>query len=163
MTDSRIASIHLQRRAMVYIRQSTPPRVENHREPTRRQYVLAERARDPGWHADQVTVIDEDLGLPGGCADGRSGFAHLTAEVALGGVGILLGLEVSRLANKTPTGTNCHMTGNRAVTQKPGRLPSSAIALRPRAAHLDCRAAHGIDFLNFTAQTFPWVGCFPQE
>ncbi len=90
--------MHLQRRAMVYIRQSTPSQVENHRESTRRQYALAERARDLGWHADQVTVIDEDLGLPGACADGRCGFAHMTAEVALGGVDILLGIEVSRLA-----------------------------------------------------------------
>ena len=98
MTDSRITSLHLQRRAMVYIRQSTPSQVENHRESTRRQYALAERARDLGWHADQVAVIDEDLGLSGACADGRSGFAHMTSEVALGGVGILLGLEVSRLA-----------------------------------------------------------------
>ncbi len=98
MTDSGVTSLHLQRRAMVYIRQSTPSQVENHRESTRRQNALAERARDLGWHADQVAVIDEDPGLSGACADGRSGFAHMTSEVALGGVGILLGLEVSRLA-----------------------------------------------------------------
>ena len=98
MTDSRIASMHLQRRAMVCIRQSTPSQVENHRESTRRQYALAERARNLGWYADQVTVIDEDLGVSGACADGRSGFAHMTAEVALGGVDIFLGLEVSMLA-----------------------------------------------------------------
>ncbi len=98
MTDSKITAFHLQRRAMVYIRQSTPTQVENHRESTRRQYALAERARDFGWHPDLITVIDDDLGLSGAVADGRSGFAHMTAEVALGGVGILLGLEVSRLA-----------------------------------------------------------------
>ncbi len=98
MTDSKITVFHLQRRAMVYIRQSTPTQVENHRESTHRQYALAERARDLGWHPDQITVIDDDLGLSGAFADGRSGFAHMTAEVALGGVGILLGLEVSRLA-----------------------------------------------------------------
>ena len=98
MTDSAITALHLQRRAMVYIRQSTPSQVENHRESTRRQYALAERARSLGWYPEQITVIDDDLGLSGASTDGRSGFARMTAEVALGGVGILLGLEVSRLA-----------------------------------------------------------------
>ena len=92
MTDSRITSLHRQRRAMVCIRQSTPAQVENHRKSTRRQYALAGRARDLGWHADQGTVIDEDLGLSDACADGRSGVVHMTAEVALCGVGVLLGL-----------------------------------------------------------------------
>ena len=80
------------------MRQSTAAQVEYHRESTRRQYDLAERARKLGWRADQVTVIDDDLGLSGATTQGRDGFARMTAQVALGRVGILLGLEVSRLA-----------------------------------------------------------------
>ena len=98
MTDSKITSSHLQRRALVYVRQSTPSQVENHRESTRRQYALAERARDLGWPSGQITVIDDDLGLSGASTDGRGGFARVIAEVALAEVGILFGLEASRLA-----------------------------------------------------------------
>ena len=98
MTDSKITSSHLQRRALVYVRQSTASQVENHRESTRRQYALAERARELGWRRDEITVIDDDLGLSGASADGRGGFARVIADVALGQVGILFGLEVSRLA-----------------------------------------------------------------
>ena len=98
MTDSKITASHLQRRALVYVRQSTPSQVQNHRESTRRQYALTDRARDLGWHPDRIAVVDEDLGLSGATADGRSGFARMTSEVALGQIGLLLGLEVSRLA-----------------------------------------------------------------
>ena len=98
MTDSKICAVHRQRQALVYVRQSSPAQVEQNRESTRRQYALADRARDLGWHSDQITIVDEDLGLSGSSADGRSGFARMTAEVALGQIGILLGLEVSRLA-----------------------------------------------------------------
>ena len=98
MTDSKITASHLLRRALVYVRQSTPSQVQNHRESTRRQYALTDRARDLGWHPDRIAVVDEDLGLSGATADGRSGFARMTSEVALGQIGLLLGLEVSRLA-----------------------------------------------------------------
>ncbi len=98
MTDSKIRASHLQRRALVYVRQSSPSQVEHNRESTRRQYALAERARDLGWHRDHIAIVDEDLGLSGATAEGRSGFARMTAEVALGQIGLLLGLEVSRLA-----------------------------------------------------------------
>ena len=99
MTDpSKIKTSHLQRAAYVYIRQSTPGQVEHHRESTARQYALADRACQLGWPKQQVFVIDEDLGLSGSGADKRSGFARLISEVALAHVGIVLGLEVSRLA-----------------------------------------------------------------
>ena len=98
MTDPKVHSEHLRRDAFVYVRQSTTTQVEHHRESTQRQYALVERARTLGWGAEQITVIDEDLGLSGATTEGRSGFARLTAEVALGHVGIVLGLEVSRLA-----------------------------------------------------------------
>jgi DNA invertase Pin-like site-specific DNA recombinase len=99
MTDpSKIKPSHTQRAALVYIRQSTPSQVEHNRESTARQYALADRACQLGWAKEQVVVIDEDLGLSGSSADKRSGFARLTSEVALAHVGIVLGLEVSRLA-----------------------------------------------------------------
>jgi DNA invertase Pin-like site-specific DNA recombinase/predicted DNA-binding transcriptional regulator AlpA len=99
MTDhSKISAVHWHRTAVVYIRQSSAAQVEHHRESTARQYALADRAVDLGWARDQVTVIDQDLGLSGASAVQRSGFAQLITEVALGHVGIVLGLEVSRLA-----------------------------------------------------------------
>jgi DNA invertase Pin-like site-specific DNA recombinase len=99
VTESgKIGPRHLDRQAVVYVRQSTASQVEHHRESTARQYALAGRAHRLGWPAARVVVIDEDLGLSGASAGNRGGFARLTAEVALGHVGIVLGLEVSRLA-----------------------------------------------------------------
>ena len=99
MTDpSKIKPTHTQRAAYVYIRQSTPGQVEHNRESTARQYALADRACQLGWSKQQVVLIDEDLGLSGSGTDKRSGFDRLTSEVALSHVGIVLGLEVSRLA-----------------------------------------------------------------
>jgi DNA invertase Pin-like site-specific DNA recombinase len=99
MSDhSKISAVHLHRGAFVYIRQSSAAQVAHNRESTARQYALADRAVALGWARDQVTVIDQDLGLSGASAAYRSGFAQLTAEVAPGHVGIVLGLEVSRLA-----------------------------------------------------------------
>jgi DNA invertase Pin-like site-specific DNA recombinase/predicted DNA-binding transcriptional regulator AlpA len=99
MNDTtKIGASHLSRAAYVYLRQSSAAQVEHNRESTHRQYALAARATALGWPAQQVVVIDEDLGLSGSGVVQRSGFARLTAEVALGHVGIVLGLEVSRLA-----------------------------------------------------------------
>jgi DNA invertase Pin-like site-specific DNA recombinase/uncharacterized protein YndB with AHSA1/START domain len=98
MTDSKIKLIHTQRPAFVYIRQSTPSQVEHHRESTARQYALVQRACDLGWPKELVTVVDEDLGVSGAGVVDRAGFARMASEVALGRVGIILGLEVSRLA-----------------------------------------------------------------
>jgi len=99
MTDlSKIQPAHTQRSAVVYIRQSSPGQVEHNRESTARQYALADRACQLGWSKEQVVIVDEDLGLSGSSTDKRSGFARLTSEVALAHVGIVLGLEVSRLA-----------------------------------------------------------------
>ena len=96
--NSKVNSSHTRRAAIVYIRQSHPSQVENNRESTARQYALVEKAIALGWARSQVTTIDEDLGISGKVFVKRSGFDHLNAEVALGRVGILLGLEVSRLA-----------------------------------------------------------------
>ena len=94
----KITSSHLARMAIVYLRQSSAAQVEHNRESTDRQYALVNKAGDLGWPTDKVIVIDEDLGVSGSGAVARSGFARLTAEVALGNVGLVLGLEVSRLA-----------------------------------------------------------------
>lgn len=98
MTDLKVKPEHLRRGAFVYVRQSTTTQVEQHRESTQRQYALVERAHTLGWTPEQIIVIDDDLGRSGATTQGRSGFARMTAEVALGHVGIVLGLEVSRLA-----------------------------------------------------------------
>ncbi|WP_051311336.1 recombinase family protein [Bradyrhizobium sp. Cp5.3] len=95
---SKITAEHLRRCAIVYVRQSSTTQVEHNRESTTRQYELAERAARLGWRRDQVKVIDEDLGISGSGLSERTGFARMTAEVGLGQVGIVLGLEVSRLA-----------------------------------------------------------------
>jgi DNA invertase Pin-like site-specific DNA recombinase len=99
MSDrSKIQAGHLDRVAYVYVRQSTPHQLEHNRESTQRQYALVERAGTLGWRAERIQVIDEDLGLSGAASAARAGFARLAAEVALGRVGIVLGLEASRLA-----------------------------------------------------------------
>jgi len=95
---AKITPSHLARQAIVYLRQSSAAQVEHNRESTERQYALATKARELGWPEDRIVVIDEDLGLSGSGAVARSGFVRLTAEVALGRVGLVLGLEVSRLA-----------------------------------------------------------------
>jgi len=95
---SKVQLSHTQRTAFVYIRQSSPAQVEYNRESTARQYALVDKACHLGWAKEQVIVIDEDLGLTGSGWAKRSGFARMTAEVALGHVGIVLGLEVSRVA-----------------------------------------------------------------
>src|SRR5215467_1863127 len=87
--------------AIVYLRQSSPAQVENNRESTDRQYALVHNAAGLGWPAERVVIIDEDLGVSGSGVVARSGFARLTAEVALGHVGLVLGLEVSRLARNS--------------------------------------------------------------
>jgi DNA invertase Pin-like site-specific DNA recombinase len=84
--------------AVVYVRQSTLQQLEQHKESTRVQYGLTDRACRMGWPQPRVTVIDDDLGCSGASIEGRPGFQRLVAEVGLGRVGLVLGFEVSRLA-----------------------------------------------------------------
>jgi DNA invertase Pin-like site-specific DNA recombinase len=95
---AKIRPSHLRRPAVIYVRQSSASQVERNTESTARQYGLASRAVALGWPASGVRVIDDDLGLSGASAAGRSGFAELAAQVGLGQVGMVLALEVSRLA-----------------------------------------------------------------
>ncbi|MDA1018429.1 MAG: recombinase family protein, partial [Planctomycetota bacterium] len=96
--SEKITNEHLQRLAIVYVRQSTQQQVLEHRESTARQYALADRAVVLGWPRAAVEVIDEDQGRSGSSAAGRNGFQRLLAEVSSDRVGLILGLEMSRLA-----------------------------------------------------------------
>jgi DNA invertase Pin-like site-specific DNA recombinase len=101
MSSTKVTAAHLARQAILYVRQSSLQQVHDHRESTARQYDLQRRAQALGWPAEQVVVIDEDLGLSGASAASRSGFQRLVAEVGLGRVGVVMGLEVSRLARNS--------------------------------------------------------------
>jgi DNA invertase Pin-like site-specific DNA recombinase len=98
LATSKIRDIHLDRLAIVYVRQSSPQQVLENRESRERQYALADFARQLGWARERVVVIDEDQGLSGKTAEKRAGFRRLMAEVSLNHVGIVLGLELSRLS-----------------------------------------------------------------
>ncbi len=98
LRSEKITDGHLQRLAIVYVRQSTQQQVLEHRESTARQYALADRAVALGWPRAAVQVIDEDQGHSGSSAEGRSGFQRLLTEVSSDRVGLILGLEMSRLA-----------------------------------------------------------------
>jgi excisionase family DNA binding protein len=97
----KVSEQHRRRRAVVYVRQSTLHQVERNVESSARQYALRERAVELGWPADSVVVVDEDTGRSGSTRDGRIGFKELVAEVGLGHVGLVLALEVSRLARSS--------------------------------------------------------------
>jgi len=96
--SEKISADHLRRDAYLYIRQSTLRQVMENTTSTDRQYALRERAVALGWGIDQVVVIDEDLGRSGASSEGRDGFQRLVADVGMGKAGIVIGLEVSRLA-----------------------------------------------------------------
>jgi DNA invertase Pin-like site-specific DNA recombinase len=97
-TSDLIQPQHLQRRAVIYVRQSSPSQVLNNRESTRLQYALRTLALERGWHERDVQVIDADLGISGSSALGRPGFQELVAKVSLGQVGIIFAYDVTRLA-----------------------------------------------------------------
>ena len=97
-TPTKIRPEHLDRQALIYVRQSTLAQVRDHTASTARQYDLGQRALELGWSPDQVLTIDQDQGHSGASAVGRDGFQFLVAEVGLGHVGAILSLEASRLA-----------------------------------------------------------------
>src|SRR6478609_6004527 len=98
MGSDLVTSHHLARRAVIYVRQSTPHQVLTNQESLRLQYALQQRARSLGWHEAAIEVVDADLGLSGASTAGREGFKDLVARVALGEVGLILSIEVTRLA-----------------------------------------------------------------
>src|SRR5215469_12238460 len=93
-----VTAHHLTRKAVVYVRQSTPHQVLTNQESLKLQYALRERASALGWRAEDIRIIDADLGLTGASAEQRQGFKDLLADVSLGQVGIILSSEVTRLA-----------------------------------------------------------------
>jgi DNA invertase Pin-like site-specific DNA recombinase len=101
----KIGSEHRDRTAVVYVRQSSRQQVLEHAESTRLQYALVERAAGLGWARSRIVVIDDDLGASAATADARVGFSRLVTEVTMGRVGIVLGIEMSRLAR---TGQDWH-------------------------------------------------------
>jgi len=94
----KITPTHLERKAIVYIRQSSPKQVRLNTESQRNQRALVERAQSLGWSQARIVVLDGDLGQSATSKEGRDDFTHLAADVALGHVGIVFGWEVSRLA-----------------------------------------------------------------
>jgi DNA invertase Pin-like site-specific DNA recombinase len=96
----KVERAHLRRAAYVYVRQSTMAQVERNTESLERQYELVDRAVALGWVTGEVVVVDRDLGVSAKSTDGREGFERLVADVGLGKVGIVLGIEVSRLARR---------------------------------------------------------------
>lgn len=97
-TNNKIHQNHLAREAIIYVRQSSVYQVQNNKESQQRQYSLQERAIKLGWHKDMVTVIDEDLGISGAHSENRPGYQKLISLIALKKVGVIFGIEVSRLA-----------------------------------------------------------------
>src|SRR5499425_1104939 len=97
----KVKTTHLKRNAYLYIRQSTLRQVFENSESTKRQYALRQKAVALGWPEDRIIVLDSDLGQSGASAADREGFQRLVTEVSLGRAGIVLGLEVSRLARNS--------------------------------------------------------------
>jgi DNA invertase Pin-like site-specific DNA recombinase len=106
--EGKVQAVHLARGAYLYVRQSTLRQVVENTESTERQYAMRRRAVALGWHDEQIDVIDRDLGLSAASAADREGFQHLMTEVGLGRAGIVMGLEVSRLARNS---SDWHRTG----------------------------------------------------
>jgi DNA invertase Pin-like site-specific DNA recombinase len=99
MTASELVTPHHQaRKAIIYVRQSTPQQTLSHQESLRLQYALQQRALELGWPAEAIEVIDCDLGTTAASAEHRAGFKELLAQVTLGTVGIILSFDVTRLS-----------------------------------------------------------------
>ena len=96
--SNKIEHRHLEQLAFVYVRQSDPQQVRRHRESTDLQYQLVQLAVQLGWSQDRIEVIDEDLGITAKHIEGRAGFQRLMTEVGLDHAGIIIGIEMSRLA-----------------------------------------------------------------
>ena len=99
--SEKIAPSHFERLAIIYVRQSTAKQVLLHEESTRLQYGLLARARQMGWPEERILIIDDDLGKSGVSSEGRVGFRRLVSEVSLNHVGLILGVEMSRLARSS--------------------------------------------------------------
>jgi DNA invertase Pin-like site-specific DNA recombinase len=135
----KVTEQHRRRRAVVYVRQSTLHQVERNVESSARQYALRERAIALGWPASSVVIVDEDTGRSGATSAGRIGFKELVAEVGLGQLGLVLALDVSRLARCSADWHQlldlCALTGT-LIADADG-VYSPAEFQRPAAARLE--------------------------
>ena len=122
MSEWKVTASHRSRAAVIYVRQSTLLQVEHNRESTARQYDLVSRARELGWPGSAVTVIDERPGPVRSLGRRPDRFPQLVAEVGMGQVGIVLSLEVSRLAR------------NNALFRYRNKVFCSAYGFMPRRA-----------------------------
>jgi hypothetical protein len=111
-----VKSSHLARKPVVYIRQSTPHQIVSNQESLRLQYALRQRARELGWHEADIDVIDANLGLSGASAAQRSGFKELVGRVGRSEVGLILSIDVTRLAR------NCYLVSPHGY-MRVARLP----------------------------------------
>jgi len=98
IASHKVQGEHLDRQALIYVRQSTLAQVLENTGSQARQYDLAQRALELGWPQERIVVIDQDQGCSGATAIGRKGFEYLIAEVGLGQAGVVFSLEASRLA-----------------------------------------------------------------
>ena len=97
-TAERVSTVQRAKLAYIYIRQSTAVQVRQHQESTHLKYRLVDRAAALGWPRERITIVDDDLGKSGTSSAERHGFQRLTAEIGLGGAGLVLSLDTSRLA-----------------------------------------------------------------
>jgi hypothetical protein len=123
----KVSAEHLARAAYLYVRQSTLRQVQTNTESAEHQYALRQRAVQLGWAAEQIVVIDTDQGQSGASSSGREGFQRLVAEVGLGKAGIVLGLEVSRLARNN---ADWHRLAAGGHSKQKSRLRSRHRSLR---------------------------------
>jgi DNA invertase Pin-like site-specific DNA recombinase len=123
---SKITAEHLQRNACVYVRQSTPDQLVHNLESQRRQYGLADRAKQLGWTT--VEIIDDDLGRSGG-GIARPGFERLLAAICDGRVGAVLAIEASRLAATAATGTRSSSSVDWSAPSSSTRTESTILAI----------------------------------
>ena len=130
---NKVTAVHLKRAAYLYVRQSTLRQVVEHTESTKRQYALKQRAVQLGWRAEQVVVIDSDLGESGASTVDRDGFQKLVAEVSMGRAGIVLGLRCRDWRATQRTGTDC-LKSVRSTTRSSWMKTASIIPARSTTA-----------------------------
>ena len=135
LSEQKIRPDHRDRWAIVYVRQSTVHQVQHHQESTQLQYGLVDQAYRLGWSRERIQIIDDDLGVSGASLEGRHGFQRLLGDVALNRVGLILGIEMSRLRGVARTGTNCwnyplvpHVDRRSRRTIRSDQLQRSAVA-----------------------------------
>jgi DNA invertase Pin-like site-specific DNA recombinase len=159
VSDPKVTAAHLRRAAAVYCRQSTLIQVERNRESTLRQYDLVSRAGALGWPRGAIRVIDADLGVSGSGLAARAGFTELTEQIALGQVGVVLALEVSRLARSSAEwyrlldlcGITDTLIADEASVYHPGMFDDRLLlGLKGTMAEALCRIPDNISYADFS-------------